>query len=96
MLLIVSCSAALTSLSHSVSYITFLNLPFLGKQDILLAFCYRGRGVLLPKTTFDPLKGVSPLKFSKNNIETIAYCFENNSLLSSPLKFFSGRKPVLH
>ena len=76
MLLIVSCSAALTSLSHSVSYITFLNLPFLGKQDILLAFCYRGREAPSSKTTFAPLKGVSPLKFSKNNIETIAYCFE--------------------
>ena len=46
------------------------------------------------KTTF------APLKFSKNNrknIETVAYCFKNNDLLSfappPPLKFFSSRKP---
>ena len=46
-----------------------------------LAFCYRGA----------PPKRLSPLKFSKTierTIETIAYCFKNNGLLSSPLNFF--------
>ena len=35
-----------------------------------------------PKTTF------SPLKFSKTIERTIAYCFKNNGLLSSPQKNF--------
>ena len=34
-------------------------------------------------------------KTIERTIETIAHCFKNNDLLSSPLKFFSSRKPVM-
>ena len=50
----------------------------------------RGRS---PKTTFPPKRRL-PLKTIERTIETIAYRFKNNGLLSfAPLKFFSNRKP---
>ena len=55
------------------------------------SFCYKGAGGA-PKTTFAPLNGVPSKFFKKRIIETIAYCFKNNDLLSfGPVKFFSSR-----
>ena len=64
-------------------------------MTVIVAFCYGGG------------QGAPPLEFSKNNrktIETIAYCFKNQSLFSIPslqikqsaLFFFShGTKPLI-
>ena len=39
-------------------------------------FLLQGAGGASPQNDFCPYKAFPPLKFSKNNIETIAYCFE--------------------
>ena len=56
-----------------------------------LAFCYRGGGARGSETTF------APKIFEKveRTIETIAYCFKNNGLLSFALFKFFQQKSTL-
>ena len=70
------------------------NFEAFSVDEELSGFLLQGSRMRSPKRLFAPLKGVChPLKLKKQTertIETIAYCFKNNGLLSFPvlLKFY--------